>query len=129
MSNKEVGKIGEDIACKFLVKRGFKLIDRNYLKKCGEIDVVAKKDGVIHFVEVKTVSRENLKIISRDVIHETYRPEDNIHSYKIRRLKRVIQLYLIEKYISSVWQFHAITVLFDEKKREAKVEFLENLVL
>ena len=129
MDNKEVGQIGEDIACRFLMKRGFKILDRNFLRKCGEIDVVAKKADIVHFVEVKTVSRENLKITPNSLIHETYRPEDNIHLYKIKRLKRVIQLYLIEKCISCDWQFHAITVLFDAINREANVEFLENLIL
>lgn len=129
MDKKEIGQIGEDIACKFLMKRGFRIIDRNYLRKCGEIDVVVEKDELLHFIEVKTVSRENLKTIPNKVIHETYRPEDNIHLFKIKRLKRVIQLYLIEKCISRDWQFHAITVLFDVVNREAKVEFLENLIL
>jgi Holliday junction resolvase-like predicted endonuclease len=97
------------------------------LKKCGEIDVVAKKADLIHFVEVKTVSHENVALIS----HETngYRAEDNIHFNKLARLKRVIQIYLVEKYISEEWQFHAITVLFDAVNREARVEFLENLIL
>ena len=128
MDKKEIGQIGEDIACKFLVKRGFRIVDRNYLKKCGEIDIVAQKGSLLHFVEVKTVSRENLKVIS-NIGGDEYRPEDNIHSNKIIRLKRVIQLYLIEKYVSLDWQFHAITILFDVANREAKIEFMEDLIL
>jgi|SRR3989344_2032763 len=53
-----VGKLGEDIACKFLVKRKFKIVERNYRKPWGELDIVAEKNHTLHFVEVKTVSRE-----------------------------------------------------------------------
>ena len=44
----KVGRIGEDIACKFLMKHGFEVADRNYLRKWGEIDIIAKKRGVLH---------------------------------------------------------------------------------
>ncbi|HZS43263.1 MAG TPA: YraN family protein [Candidatus Paceibacterota bacterium] len=126
MNNQGIGHIGESLACKFLCNKGFNIIGRNFLRKCGEIDVIARKEGVLHFIEVKTVTCENL-----NVIHETntYRPEDNIHLYKTERLKRVIQVYLVENYIKQNWQFHAITVLFDPIRREAKIDFLENLVL
>ena len=53
----KIGNLGEDIGCKFLVKRGFSIKDRNYRKKWGEIDIVVEKDAVLHFIEVKTVSR------------------------------------------------------------------------
>ncbi len=126
MWNKEIGKIGEDIACKFLVKRRFSLIDRNYLKKYGEIDIVASKGGLVHFIEVKTVSCENLDFNRSS---DRYRPEDNVHPYKVKRLKRVIQVYLIQKRVYCDWQFHVITVLYDPVRREAKVDFLEDLIL
>ena len=40
---------------KHLVKHSFKILDRNYRKKWGEIDIVAKKDNILHFIEVKTI--------------------------------------------------------------------------
>jgi Holliday junction resolvase-like predicted endonuclease len=79
MDHLDVGKIGEDTAARFLVKQGFMIVERNYWKKYGEIDIVAKKKGVIHFVEVKTVSCELNKSYlkyeagkSRDVSRETW---------------------------------------------------------
>lgn len=136
-----IGEIGEKTACKFLVKRGFKIIDRNYRKKWGEIDIVAEKGNVLHFVEVKTVSRENLieKMGNRgEFSPETpnlaknkdyFRPEDNIHPWKVKRLSRAMQSYLIEKAVpeGKKWQFDAITVLLNIKDKLAKVEFLEDL--
>ena len=64
----KIGQIGEDCACRYLVERGFKIIERNYLKKWGEIDIIAKKKKKIHFVEVKAVSRD---LSEGNVIRET----------------------------------------------------------
>jgi len=47
-----IGRLGEDIATGYLKNRGFHIITRNYRKKWGEIDIIAKKDNVLHFVEV-----------------------------------------------------------------------------
>src|SRR3989344_3727604 len=64
----KIGQMGEDFACKYLEKNGYKIIERNYLKKWGELDIIAKKRGKIHFIEVKSVSRE---IAPGNVTHET----------------------------------------------------------
>jgi putative endonuclease len=124
----KIGKIGEDIACKFLAKRGFTVLERNYWKKWGEIDIITEKDDALHFVEVKTVShfphkREN----------DNYRPEDNLHPWKLKRLSRTIQTYLLEKdkNISEEdqWQFDVIIVFLNQESKKAKVRFLENIIL
>ncbi|PIQ68988.1 MAG: hypothetical protein COV91_01170 [Candidatus Taylorbacteria bacterium CG11_big_fil_rev_8_21_14_0_20_46_11] len=52
----KIGSLGEKIAEKFLVKRGYRILHRNYSRPWGELDIVAKKKGTVHFVEVKTVS-------------------------------------------------------------------------
>ena len=130
----KIGALGEDCACKFLENKGFKIIDRNYLKKWGEIDIVAKKDKILHFVEVKSVSREIYLEKGKYVIHETkgdYRPEDNMHPWKLQRLSRVIQSYLLDKNVSDDvdWQFDVVTVYIDMSKRLSKVFILEDVVL
>lgn len=48
------GNIGEDKACAFLFEQGFTIVERNFYSRFGEIDVIASKDGVLHFVEVKS---------------------------------------------------------------------------
>ncbi len=125
----KIGKTGEDIACKFLARRGFSIIERNYWKKWGELDIIVEKDNIIHFVEVKTVSRENLNNIL--VNNDEYRPEDNIHKWKLKRLSRTIQTYLFEKNMSeeSKWQFDVVVVFLDTKRKTAKVRFLENIII
>lgn len=120
-----IGALGEAIAAKFLVKHGFVVITRNYLKKYGEIDIISQKDGILHFAEVKTVSRENVLRETAD----TWRPEDNIHQAKLKRLGRTIQAYLFEYHVSKDWQFDVITVELYKETKTARVKFLPDLVL
>lgn len=137
--NKETGHLGEDIACRFLMKHGFDILERNYWKKCGEIDIIAQKDKKIHFVEVKSVSRAcRAREINPEVPYkeDSFRPEDNLHPWKLQRLSRVIQVYLLEKDVSLAgqvdetnWQFDVITVYLDIKRRVSKVYLLEDVVL
>jgi len=141
--NQNIGKIGEETACKFLMKQGYQIVLRNYWKKWGEIDIIAKKDQVMYFVEVKTVSRDLAFVLNKDFVscetkkgvkHETldsYRPEDNIHPWKLKRLSRAIQTYLIENNISEddKWQFDAITVFLDIKNKTAKVDYIKDIIL
>jgi putative endonuclease len=131
---RKIGDIGENIACRFLMKRGLEIMERNYLKKWGEIDIIAKKGEKLHFIEVKSVTRS----LSLNVSCETddYRPEDNIHPWKLKRLSRVIQTYLLgyrpafaKSYSEVNWQFDVITVYLDLKTRQAKVNWIEDVIL
>lgn len=128
---RKLGDIGENIACQFLAKHGFEVVERNYLRKWGEIDIVARKDGVIHFVEVKSVSHVTPHIGSSKgvsaVTPETYRPEDNMHPWKLKRLLRTIQTYLLHKKRDCDWQLDLITVKIDVNTRKARVELIENV--
>ncbi|MEK7128916.1 MAG: YraN family protein [Patescibacteria group bacterium] len=118
-NNKIIGALGEDIAANFLKTKGFAVVDKNYRKKWGEIDIVAKKDGIIHFVEVKAVKYfENME----------QRPEENVHEKKLKRLERTIQSYISEKKEGErEWQLDVIAVFLDLNKKEARVRFTENV--
>ncbi|HVV38814.1 MAG TPA: YraN family protein [Candidatus Paceibacterota bacterium] len=124
---RRVGDVGEAIVCTYLEGKGYKVIDRNYLKPWGEIDIVAEKGDLTIFIEVKSVSRPLKEGISR----ETYRPEDNMHPAKIKRLHRAIQTYLLEKKIpeNREWQLHLACAYLDFTTHKARVELLENVVL
>ncbi len=114
-----LGDIGEGVACKYLESKGFRIVERNYLRKWGEIDIIAEKAKKLYFVEVKSVSRE------------TYRPEENVHPAKIKRLHRAIQTYLMDRKISdeTPWQLDVACVYLDFSTRRAKVEVLENVIV
>ncbi len=130
--NIKIGVLGEDIACMFLVKHNFEIICRNYRKKWGEIDIIAKKKGVLHFIEVKTLSREldNHENVSRETFG-SFQPEDSVHHLKRKRLMRAITSYISEKKISDnqLWQFDMIGIFLDEYKKIAKVRFSEDFPL
>lgn len=141
-AKRKLGDIGENIACEFLKKHGFEVIERNYLRKWGEIDIIAKKAGIIRFIEVKSVSYEtqpyqgnalvNPRGPASGVTHGTkgeFRPEDNMHPWKLKRLSRTIQTYLLHKKQDCDWQLDLITVKMDMKTRHAKVEMMENIIL
>ena len=116
---RRLGDIGENIACDFLKGKGFEIIERNYLRKWGEIDIIAKKSDMIHFIEVKSVTHGT----------SDYRPEDNMHPWKLKRLARTMQTYLLDKKLDCDWQLDLITVKIDPQNRKARVEIIENLII
>ena len=124
--NKKIGRIGEEESVRFLMKQGYRIVDRNYLRKWGEIDIISFKEGITHFVEVKTVSH-----VPFESNFDDYRPEDNIHPWKLKRLGRVIQTYLIEnpQYGEGDWQFDVMTVYLDKNQKVIKINLIEDLVL
>ena len=79
----KIGKFGEDVACVFLKKHGYKIVERNYLKKWGELDIVAKKAGKLCFVEVKTV-----------LINRGFDPVEQMTHRKLSHLQNAINDYL-----------------------------------
>ena len=125
----KTGEIGENIAVKFLMKHGFAILDRNYTKKWGEIDIVAKKDNKIYFIEVKSVSR-NLINVSQETL-DRYKPEDNMHPWKLKRMSRTIQTYLLahKQYDDYDWQVDLITVFLDLIDKKARVKRIEDIIL
>ena len=128
---RKIGNIGEEVAVKYLERKGFRVLERNYLRKWGEIDIVAEKANLLSFVEVKTVSHESALPAGKDGSRGTYRPEDNMHPAKLRRLHRAIQTYLLDRKVpeSREWRIDVACVYLDFSTRKAKVEMLENVIL
>lgn len=124
--SQKTGEIGENVAVKFLMKHGFSILERNYTKKWGEIDIIAEKDNKLYFVEVKSVSRLNLAVKDND-----YRAEDNMHPWKLKRLSRTIQTYLISHKVheEKEWQFDLVIVYLDLKNKKAKIKVESDIVL
>ena len=83
MDNKIIGAIGEDSAVKYLSSKGYTIRERNFKCKAGEIDIVATKDGVLSFIEVKT--RQNFNY---------GRPCEAVTLNKQRHIKMSAEYYL-----------------------------------
>lgn len=126
--SQRIGALGEELVVRFLVKRGYEIVDRNFRRPWGEIDIIARKRDRIHFVEVKAVSAGGM---SRESDMDSFRPEDNVHPQKIKRLSRIIQTYLSGSRVSSetLWQFDVATVQIDMDKKKARVNFIEDIIL
>ena len=127
------GEIGEKVAQVFLMKHGFNVIERNYTQKWGEIDIVAKKQGKLHFIEVKSVSYETYRFrvkIFSDISRETYRPEENMHPKKISKIQRTIQTYFLHRRVSheTEWQLDLVCVYLDDERRKGYCKMLENII-
>ena len=131
-STQKIGLLGENVACKYLAKHGFTVIERNYTRKWGEIDIIAIKDEVLYFIEVKSRKvnkyffEENYKFFTNQDI----RPEENMHAWKMMRLRRVVETYLISQRIGNInWRFDLLLVYLDTESRRARVRVVENVIL
>lgn len=117
---KNVGRGGEDIACQFLVRKGYTILSRNYRRKWGEIDIIAEKDGTVRFVEVKAVSSHG--DFSREIVRQ---PEELVHRTKLKKLARTAALYMEEKKDVREYQIDAVAVVMDEATRTAHCKLYE----
>lgn len=128
-NSQKVGELGEEIACKFLINHGFSVLERNYTKKWGEIDIIAQKGEKRYFVEVKSKQVDN-NFDLNGLSDKENRPEDNMHAFKMKRLRRVVETYLISKKMGYTdWQFDLLVVYMNMKKRTAKVKVVDNIIL
>lgn len=126
MNTREKGRVAETLAANWLERRGFHVKARNYLRKWGELDIVAEKDGIRHFIEVKSISRA-ISTISRD----SHVPEENVHAFKLRQIRKMIQTYYLEQGITreTPFHFHVICVYMDFSTRKARIKWLKDVIL
>ena len=114
MKTIETGKIGEDEAVKFLKKNKYKIIERNFRTKFGEIDIIAKKGKEIFFIEVKT----------RKTISFGY-PEESVDERKLNKIKKVALYYIQRNKIKSHFKFEIISILIKDDRKEFKIISLD----
>ena len=119
MSRRSTGALGEKIAAEFLERRGFEVLECNYLRPWGEIDIIALKNGVVHFVEVKTLSREN----TQGALN--HQPEDLGDRRKLRKLSRTAELYMESKRDRREFQIDVVGVILSHQTKTARCRLLE----
>lgn len=129
----QVGAYGEQIAVTYLKNKGFLVLEVNYLKKWGEIDIVARETAgnkqIMRFVEVKTVSYGTKAALDYAVTHETWNPEDNVHFKKMQRLNRTIESWLLENNCDLDWQIDIVAVRIVTREKFASVKYIPNVIL
>lgn len=124
-SRKETGDIGEEATARYLKEQGFKVIGRNIARKTGEIDVLAEKGGVLHFVEVKTLSCREFPDSAWE--GDRYDPSANLHGYKIRKVVRTAEWIVAERDFEGEWQVDGALVWLRERDGVAQVEYLPQI--
>lgn len=100
---REIGKYGEMIATRYLQKQNYKIIEKNFYCKQGEIDIISKKDEYIVFIEVKTRTNyafgspsEAVDNLKQKHIYKSAR----YYLYKTKQLEAFVRFDVIEVYIS-----------------------------
>ena len=121
----EIGKIGENIAKTFLMKQGFDIIEQNYRILQGELDIVAKKDNVLRFIEVKSVKvRDCIQIENL-----TIAPEDNLTFAKWSKLLLAVEIYKNHRGVphETLHQIDLACVYIDTEKKQGRVKLVQNV--
>lgn len=126
--NKQIGSWGEQITATHYKKLGFSVLGMNYLQKWGEIDVIVHKSNKIYFVEVKTVSYETKQQLISAVTHGTWRPEENVHAHKIKKLSRAIETWISENKWEGDWQIDVSAVRLVPRETYATIKIIANII-
>ena len=125
--SQKIGEYGESICAKWLENNRFGIIDRNYTTRSGEIDIIASKEGVIHFIEVKSVSCETTEDLENQ---DVYNPAENMTQEKIKRCFSAISEYKSEnQLVSHETQLDLYMVFIDQRNLKHKIQRIENIFL
>jgi putative endonuclease len=118
--NRAIGKLGEDMAAKYLIENGFQIIEANYSTKFGEIDLIATKDNILRFVEVK---------LKKGDLYGT--PEEMIGLNKIGRVRRMSEFYLLENpdmaRVYQAYSIDAVCIVINEDEQVERLNYYENI--
>lgn len=114
--NKKVGNFGEDLAVKYLIKKGYEIIGRNIQMGQNELDIVAKFKELLIFVEVKTNTTKGILA------------EDNMTKNKLQHFKRAVSDYLSVKKLSSDYiRPDLVSIDLDMTTKIAKIKHFEDI--
>lgn len=115
----QTGAYGETVASDLLTKKGYRIREKNFRTRFGEIDLIAEKDGTIAFVEVK----------SRIGISKG-KPYEAVTQHKLSTIMRTGQLYVLQKGLNKYkLSVHVISIVFDEAKKVQSLRHFENITL
>lgn len=113
----ETGKIGEDLACEYILKKNFEIIERNFRCKIGEIDIIAKDKDELVFIEVKTRSQNKYG-----------NPSDAVDKYKKKHIYHAAEYYMMINRIENVFCRLDVMEVFMYDSG-TKINYLKNCIL
>lgn len=102
--NQNLGKIGEDKAASFLKSNQFFILKKNFYTPFGEIDIIAKKEKTLYFIEVKTRKDD-----------KKGKPYEAVNFYKLKHLKKAVNFFLLKnKYLNYKMKIGIISIILDK---------------
>ena len=118
MDRREVGKLGEKLAQRFLKRRGYRVRETNFHCREGEIDIVAQQRDCLVFVEVRT--RSSLDFGT---------PEESITGSKKEKLIASALTYVdTHQNLPSSWRIDVVAIEVDNKGKAKRIELIENAI-
>lgn len=122
----EIGKLGEGIAKKFLMKQDLSFVEKNFSCHLGEIDLIFKEKDTFRFIEVKSVAT-NRGIY--DLSSLSVQPEENLTKDKWQKILKAVEIYKKAKSISqeTVWFVDLVCVFIDTDTREARIKWIKHI--
>ena len=120
LSDRVLGVLGERLAGKFLLRQGYRILERNARTRAGEIDIVAVKGETVRFIEVKTA-----RSISGN---PSVRPEERIGSRKLSHMERSALVWRAQKRDEREFHIDAITVSIRSDTKEATIEHIKDVL-
>ena len=125
MSRKEIGALGEKIAADYVIRHGIQMIERNVVRKLGEIDLVGREGDTLHFIEVKTILCTEFPTAAPS---DEYDPSLNLHESKVHKVARMGEWYVAEHDFEGEWQVDGCLVWLRGRDGKAKVRYLPQIV-
>jgi putative endonuclease len=118
MKRRETGALGEKIACDFLGKNGYDIVETNYHCPEGEIDIITKQADTLVFVEVRT---KKSRLFGS--------PEESITQVKKEKLQTLAKRYGQEhENLPATWRIDVVAIQMDDSGRVSRIELIENAV-
>lgn len=127
-NTRKTGDLGEKIAQKYLKEHGFTILETNYLKKWGELDIVAKKEEVIHFIEVKTLQYKSKMLLKKAQKGMWWRPEDQVHARKLHQIEKALETWLSENKWKGEYQVDVIAIKMVKDLKFATVTYIDHVI-
>ena len=114
---KKLGIFAEGVARHYLLKKGYEILAANCKMSFGELDIVAKRNGVISFIEVKANKR----------YYDGFEPEVRVNPRKQNKLIKLATAYMLGRKLHEVpWQIDIISVIFDFENKRARIKHFKN---
>lgn len=115
-SHNTLGKVGEDLAVEFLLKKGYKIVARNFVFQKAEVDIIARKDNTLAIIEVKTRSTPDFG-----------NPQEFLKARQIQRLIKAVDYFVTDHEMEVEVRFDIVAII--KNNLGTRLEHIEDAFL